>query len=210
MWCSLLLMLVPVVTSFPVLWDMPEVTPISYQDFYSQIHHRQEQMPASVIVIDVPVQDVTSASVPATLATDVPVTSVPLVTDTYAVPTTTMEMYGLSLSAAVATTDVVDHFLTDFLEEESAEYSMSSVNTLASELVSKTTAPSEYFAVNTSQTGSTESTANCYQLVLGSPLSIVTMALLSAGNFSVYFSSLFLCSLFLVCFASLYAAMRRL
>ena len=208
MWCALLLLLVPAVASFPVLWDMPEMTPISYQDFYSQIHHKQDPIPASVIVIDVPAPDVSSASVPVTLDTVAPDTFVPLVTDTYADPTSTMKMYDLSLSAAVATTDVVDHFLTDFLGEESAEYSMSSVNTLASELVSETTALSEYFAVNTSQSGSTELTANCYQLVLGSPLSIVTMALLSAGNVDIFSSSL--CSLFLVCFASLYAAMRRL
>jgi hypothetical protein len=53
-----------------------------------------------------------------------------------------------------------------------------------------------------------ELNANCYQLVLGSPLSIVTMALLSAGSFNVFL--LFSLQPFSSLFASLYAAMRRL
>lgn len=181
---GVLTLLMVVTSSFPVLWDMPDVTPISFQDFYSQIHHGQGPLPASVIVIDAPALGATDASVDVTLATDVLDTTVPAVPDTSAFPTTTFATNDHLLSAAVVTEDVVEHFLVDFLEEKSTEYSVAADGATPTDFSFDTTVLSDV-ASTTFQSDFPDSTAKCYQLVAGAPLSIVTLVLLAAGKFFI-------------------------
>jgi hypothetical protein len=142
-------------------------------------------------VIDVPVQDATDATVVVAPATDVLDTFAPVALDTSAAPTTTFEIENRLLSAVVATDSAVEHFLSDFLEEESVEYSVDSSSTLSTEFDLPSTALSSvYTTVLPADTA--ESTVKCYQLVAGAPLSIVTLVLLAAGiSFLLFCAALF-------------------
>jgi hypothetical protein len=97
---------------FPVMWDRPTVTPINYQDFPAQIHHSQGQTFASVFAINVLAHDTTDSTVALNPGTGYLCTVLP---STYAAPTITSGINAHLLSAVVATEEVTEHFLLNFL-----------------------------------------------------------------------------------------------
>lgn len=182
----LLLLVLGYAGSHPVLWDMPAATPINYQEFVDQIHHTQSQTAASVIVINVPAQSATDATATLDLSTSVSATFAPVVESTFAALSTTFETEDRFLSAVVATENVVEHFLEDFLQDVTPEsYEAVSAGSTTEVALYETALSSVY--TTPSSVDVEDSTAKCFQLVAEAPLSIVVLVFLATGKYYLCF-----------------------